>query len=63
MLASTDTSASMASVRWKNISSARRDGKTVTLGWLPNGIVEHEVRSRWVNGRWEGGWTPTHWHA
>jgi hypothetical protein len=51
-------------VRWKNIASAPRDGRTVTLGWLPNGVVELEVRSRWIKGRgWEGDWTPTHWHT
>lgn len=62
----TATSTSMASstVRWRNISSAPRDGSYVTLGWLPNGIVEHEVRSRWIRGHgWEGDWTPTHWHT
>lgn len=50
------------SAQWRHISSAPRDGRWVTLGWLANDNLEYEVRARWINGRWEGDWTPTHWH-
>lgn len=46
---------------WKHIETAPKDGSLVELGWLPNGIVEHRVFSRWKHGRWQGQWTPTHW--
>lgn len=46
---------------WRPIVGAPKDGRQITLGWLPNGIVEFEARSRWLHGHWEGDWTPTHW--
>lgn len=46
---------------WKEIGTAPTDGRMVRLGWLPNGRVEMEVTSFWEDGRWNGGWTPTHW--
>lgn len=38
-----------------------KDGRSVRLGWLPNGILEFERLSCWRDGEWMGGWTPTHW--
>lgn len=49
--------------RWAPIVEAPKDGRTVTLGWLQNGIVELEMTSRWVDGHWEGNWSPTHWRS
>jgi hypothetical protein len=36
--------------QWKPISTAPKDGRLVELGWLPNGRVEHTVKSRWRSG-------------
>ena len=48
--------------KWKPIKTAPKDGRLVELGWLPNGHLEHSVKSRWRSGEgWLGHWTPTHW--
>jgi hypothetical protein len=47
--------------RWYPIQDAPKD-REVILGWIVNPpTVEQEVRSRWLNNKWEGDWTPTHW--
>jgi hypothetical protein len=51
----------MDDLKWHQIETAPKDGRTVTLGWFPNGQLEHFVRSHWDGGQWVGGWTPTHW--
>jgi hypothetical protein len=47
--------------QWGPIAGAPKDGRVVTLGWLSPKGIELEVSSRWVNGGWEGNWTPRHW--
>ena len=47
---------------WRSMKNAPKDGRWIILGWMVNEhILEHEVRSRWAQGKWEGNWTPTHW--
>lgn len=55
------TDTSTLAVNWLPINDAPHDGREVRLGWFPDGVLEHEVISRWVGGHWEGYWTPTHW--
>ena len=49
---------------WRPIASAPKDGRLVEVAWLAGHgeSVQHgPKRTRWLEGQWEGGWTPTHW--
>ena len=46
---------------WRDIAMAPKDGRLIEVR---DAYDKHgPKRTRWINGQWEGGWTPTHWRT